>query len=184
MAGLTAQILSSPFFDALRTEKKLGYVVFANAFPILDTAGLVFIVQSPVASANTLHDEVRGFLADYAARGQSEWMRRPFTQHKNALVSRVMEEERQLSERSGRFWEEIDRDNAAFDTRKQIAAAINNTTLEDFQRFLRQRAGEPVRRELAVRAHGQGTPPAQDALAGEKPVTASLGPLNRRLLPG
>jgi secreted Zn-dependent insulinase-like peptidase len=183
MAGLTAQILSSPFFDALRTEKKLGYVVFANAFPILDTAGLVFIVQSPVASANTLHDEVRGFLADYAAQIKA-MDEATFTQHKQALVSRVMEEERQLSERSSRFWEEIDRDNSAFDTREQITSVINVTSLEDFQRFYDRVLVSPARRELAVRAHGQGTPPVEDPLAGEQPVNAPWVRLNRGLLPG
>ena len=109
-AGLAAQILSSPFFDVLRTEKKLGYVVFANAFPILDSAGLVFIVQSPVAAAPTLQREVGRFLSDYGDE-VGAMKEQEFAQHKRALISRIMEEERQLGERSARFWEEIDREN-------------------------------------------------------------------------
>ena len=54
----------------------------------------------------------------------------------------------------------------------------------DFQRFYNDGAGEPARRELAVRANGEGTPPAQDRLAGEQPVTAPWFRLHRDLLPG
>ncbi len=169
--GLLAQVLGSPFFDALRTEKKLGYVVFANAYPILDSAGAVFIVQSPVAGAVTLQSEVRGFLDGYreqlAGMGEAE-----LEQHKNALVARVLEEERQLSERSARFWEEIDRNNFAFDTREQLAEAIRGVSLAEFREFFDTVLTVRERRQLVVRAQGDGTPASTAQAPEEDTVTA------------
>ncbi len=184
-AGLMAQVLGSPFFDVLRTEKKLGYVVFANAYPILDSAGVVFILQSPVAGAAVLQAEVRAFLDAYAAR-LDELDVAEFEQHKRALVARVLEEERQLSERSGRFWEEIDRGNFAFDTRERLAQAVRGVTLEDFKGFYQRVAASQQRRQLAVRAEGTSAPGAGEPPRGERAVTPVWARNNRGyvLMPG
>jgi len=169
-AGLLAQVLGAPFFDALRTRKELGYVVFANAMPILDTPGVVFIVQSPVASAGTLQREVREFVAGYGsvvdAMGDEE-----FAQHRRALVARVLEDERQLGERSGRFWNEIDRGNFEFDTRERLADAIRATTLAEFKDFYARVAAGDQRRQLVVRTIGESTPAAAGSAA--TPATAT-----------
>jgi secreted Zn-dependent insulinase-like peptidase len=182
-AGLLAQVLGSPFFDALRTEKKLGYVVFANALPILDSAGVVFIVQSPVAGAGMLQDEVRGFLNGYreriAAMTEAE-----FAQHKKALTARVMEEERQLGERSDRFWSEIDRGNFEFDTRERLARAIAGTSIEAFRALYDAMLDDERRRQIAVRAQGADTPASPPRAGAERVVTPVWARENRELLPG
>ena len=49
--ALTAQIMKSGFFQQLRTEQQLGYVVSAFAWPQMDVPGLVMLIQSPVADA-------------------------------------------------------------------------------------------------------------------------------------
>ena len=183
-AGLLAQVVSSPFFDDLRTQKELGYVVSANALPILDTPGLVFIVQSPVAGAGTLQQEVRRFVADYAsvvdAMSEEE-----FAQHRRALVARVLEDERQLGERSDRFWNEIDRANFAFDTREKLVDAIRATSLAQFREFYAQVAAGDGRRQLVVRTLGEATPPVAPAAAvNERVVSPVWMRENRDLVPG
>jgi len=182
LAGLLVQVLDSPFFETLRTQKKLGYVVSASAYPILDTAGLVFLVQSPVASAATLQLEVRSFLDEHR-RAVERMDGDDFEQHKRALIARVMEEERQLGDRSERFWEEIDRGNLAFDTRERLAAAIESATIEELRAFYAAVLDGRNRRELAVRADGEATP-RTGPLPGEQPVTAAWTRRHRGLLPG
>ena len=167
----------------LRTEKKLGYVVFANAYPILDSAGLVFIVQSPVAGAPALQREVGQFLRAYGDE-LGAMTEQEFAQHKRALVSRIMEEERQLSERSARFWQEIDRENFAFDTRERLVSAIESTALDDFRHFYASVLVGAQSRELVVRATGQATPAQAHRPRGEQPVTAAWARRFRGLLPG
>ena len=49
--------------------------------------------------------------------------------HKRALIARVMEEERQLTERTDRYWREIDRENDRFDTRDKLVQAIRDASV-------------------------------------------------------
>jgi secreted Zn-dependent insulinase-like peptidase len=182
-AGLVAQVTASPFFDALRTEKELGYVVFANAMPILDTPGVVFIVQSPVADAATLQQEVQGFVAAFTDVVQ-QMEPATFEQHKRALVARVLEEERQLGERSDRLWHEIDRANFEFDTRERLVEAIRATSLQAFRDFYSSVAAGEARRQLVVRTRGERTPRATVVPVREQVVSPIWVRENRRLLPG
>ena len=47
LAALLGQIIEPPFFDVLRTERKLGYLVFATTMTMFEVPGLGFAVQSP-----------------------------------------------------------------------------------------------------------------------------------------
>ncbi|MFT5176553.1 MAG: insulysin [Gammaproteobacteria bacterium] len=178
-SALAAQILSSPFFDVLRTEKKLGYVVFANAYPVLDSAAMVFIVQSPVADALSLQHEVDAFLAGYEPQ-LAKTSGAEFEQHKAALIAQVMEAEPQLSERSSRFWNEIDRGNFAFDSRDKLTRAIRDLSFDAFQTFYRQVLVGKDRRAVTMRVHGRATPTATTTIpAHEQAVTAAWARSNR-----
>jgi secreted Zn-dependent insulinase-like peptidase len=182
-AALVAQVTASPFFDALRTEKELGYVVFANAMPILDTPGVVFIVQSPVADAATLQQEVQGFVTAFTDV-VTQMDEAAFEQHKRALIARVLEEERQLGERSDRFWHEIDRANFDFDTREGLVQAIRDTTLEAFRDFYLHVAAGEGRRQLVVRTRGNRAPRPAAVPVHEQLISPIWARENRRLLPG
>ncbi|MGV3590130.1 MAG: insulinase family protein, partial [Gammaproteobacteria bacterium] len=46
---LLATLLRTPFYDTLRTEQQLGYIVNAGTLPILKTNGLVMYIESPNA---------------------------------------------------------------------------------------------------------------------------------------
>jgi insulysin len=164
--GLLAQVLGAPFFDALRTQKKLGYVVSVSAYPVLDSAGVVFMLQSPVAGADMLQHEVLSFLDGFGER-ITALTQAELEQHKRALIARVMEEERQLSERSARWWEEIDRENFRFDTREKLRDAISEIGLEEFREFYATMLLDTGRRQLAIRVIGETTP-QRDASVPER----------------
>jgi secreted Zn-dependent insulinase-like peptidase len=185
-AALLAQLLSAPFFDELRTQKQLGYVVSVNAYPVLDSAGVVFMTQSAVAGAGMLQHEVLAFLERFGAR-IADLNEADLEQHKRALAARVMEEERQLSERSARWWEEIDRENLRFDTREQVRDAILAIGLTEFREFYSSVLLDAGRRQLAIRVIGQGIPdPAAAALrrSTERVVTPAWVRDHRDPLPG
>ena len=179
-AGLLSQVLSSPFFDRLRTERKLGYVVFANAYPVLDTAGLVFIAQSPTAPSAKLVDEMREFLDEHIAELEAMSVAE-LEDHKKALIARVMEEERQLTERTDRYWNEIDRKNLQFDTREKLVQAIRDASTASIIAFYRQVALDDARRQLIVGARGEKRGPS---VAPKGSVTAEALRGSRSLFPG
>ena len=160
LSALTSLITSSPMFDDLRTEKKLGYIVFANPMLILDVPALAFTVQSPNTSSVKLQTDMQAFLRGYAdsihAMSESE-----FAQHKLSLLARVLEDEHRLGERSRRYWTEIDRGNFAFDTRKKFADTIRDLSLSEFKAFYDRVLLNPDRRLITVLASGNNTPIAQ-----------------------
>ena len=131
---LLSQVLSSPYYERVRTENQLGYIVFATNYSFLEVPAIAFIVQSPVASVYQLETETQSFLKEYAenlnAMPNSE-----FNQHKAALLSRLFEKDNNLGEKSDRFWREVDRENFSFDTREKLSKEINKLSPETFSNF-------------------------------------------------
>lgn len=124
---LLAQILSSPFYEDIRTNRQLGYIVYATAFEILETPALGLVVQSPEATAEAIDQAVMEFAEGYADR-LAELTSERLAREKQAVISQLLQRDRQLSEVSGRYWREIDRGNTAFDSRERLADAIQKVT--------------------------------------------------------
>ncbi len=131
---LLSQILSSPYYERVRTENQLGYIVFATNYNFLEVPAIAFIVQSPVANVYQLERETQRFLTEYA-KNLNAMPVAEFEQHKAALLSRLFEKENNLGERSNRFWREIDRENVSFDTREKLSKEINDLSPDKFGEF-------------------------------------------------
>ncbi len=149
---LLAQVLESPFYFEIRTTKQLGYVVFASPLPIMDVPGLAFIVQSPTASASKLIEEIETFMMnfDVAKVSQDE-----FDAHKRALLTQILQTDKRLSERSNRYWTEIDSKEYNFDSREQLAAALSAIKLDEFQAFYTGLLLEKPGSRLIVQTNGE-----------------------------
>ncbi len=151
--ALTAQILATPFYNDLRTEKQLGYVVFATAMPLLEVPGLAFVVQSPTTGPIALENYVRGFISGYAesiARLSEE----AFNKHKQALLARILEKDKRLLTRTNRYWTELDREYYQFDSREQMATAVRQINKRGFEEFYARLLLGKNRKILVVRATG------------------------------
>jgi insulysin len=151
--ALLMNLMGPAFFEALRTEKELGYIVFASPMSILERPGIAFVVQSPIADPAALQNHIEAFLDEYGSR-IAELDQATFEQHKAALLGNLLEADTKLDDRTDRYWNELDRGHYKFDLRENIAAAIKNVTLADlkasYERLLR--GGESKR--LIVRAAG------------------------------
>ncbi|MDH3714541.1 MAG: insulinase family protein [Gammaproteobacteria bacterium] len=151
---LTAHVLSAPFYGDLRTDKQLGYVVYVTAFPLLEAPGIAFVIESPTTEPNELEAHVQRFVTSYAETiaqmGDSE-----FANHKRGLLTRITEDEQQLSERSDRYWREIDRNNYDFDSREQLADASRRIDKDEFVAFYRKFLSGDTGKRLVVRAIGK-----------------------------
>ncbi|WP_250657718.1 insulinase family protein [Alkalimarinus coralli] len=131
---LLSQILSSPYYERIRTENQLGYIVFATNYSFLEVPAIGFIVQSPVATASQLEEETQQFLNEYTMQLETI-SQKEFDQHKAALLSRLFEKDNTLGEKSDRLWREIDRENYSFDTRKKLSKEINRLSPKNFTAF-------------------------------------------------
>ncbi len=121
--GLLAQVISSPFYQELRTNQQLGYLVFASPMPFLEVPGMAFVVQSPVAGPLQLEDRIATFVQQYReelmAMSDEELER-----HKSGLISRILEQSRTLSDETERLWTDIRFSHYDFDSPDQLADAV------------------------------------------------------------
>ena len=159
---LLAQIISSPFYEEIRTNRQLGYLVYATPFEILETPALGFVVQSPTASQEEIDQAVQEFAEAFESQlaGLDD---ASLQREKQAVISKLLERDRQLGDVSGRYWREIDRNASGFDSREKLAQAIQSVTRAELVQTFRQAVLE---REQALRVvTGQGDANADGSLS-------------------
>jgi len=164
--GLLAEYLESPFFEKLRTEEKLGYIVFASTMPLLDAPALAFTVQSPSANPQQLQRHIDDFLAHQSER-IAQLTEDDLARLQASLRSRLLAQDQTLQDRAERYWVEIDRDNTAFDTREQLAQAVSEITLSEFIAAYQNDIIAQDKRRLIVRSTGQAHEALSVAPGGE-----------------
>jgi insulysin len=129
--ALSAQIISADYFEDLRTEQQLGYIVSAFNWPLFDVPGLAFLVQSPKVSADALQTATQSFLEQMAAEGAVTVEQ--FERHKTALLKDIQQPHKNITEQSEYFWQEIARRELDFGSRDRIAAAVQSITFAQWQ---------------------------------------------------
>ncbi len=132
--GLAGHILGAPYFNELRTERQLGYVVSAAPAVLRRTPGLAFLVQSPVADTGTLVDTTIDFLTRYRAT-LAAMPAAEFDAHKQGLLTKLLEKDKNLAARSGRYWSDLDLGFTDFDSRERIANEIRAIDQAAFTTF-------------------------------------------------
>ena len=169
---LLAQIISSPFYEDIRTTRQLGYIVYATPFEMLETPALGFVVQSPTASQNEIDLAVREFTKGFE-KTLSNLDGKRLEREKQAVISSLLERDRQLSEISGRYWREIDRGSGNFDSREKLAKAVKAVSLEELKTTFTDAV---LNRGRALRAvtGGEGLRPdaARELILKQPPVPA------------
>ena len=128
---LLQQIIRSPFFNELRTERQLGYIVFATSLTLKDVPGTLLVVQSPTATIDTLVDEVHGFLQRFADQLPVE-----LELHKQAVLTQLRESPQNLNEQGERYWQEILAEALKFDRRDKLIATVDGISAEAFNKYL------------------------------------------------
>ena len=131
---LLGALIQTPYYQALRTQAQLGYIVQAFAFNILDTPALGFVVQSNNHSVDDIVKRTQVFLDGYQ-NILAELPDETFSATKAGLIAQLTQEDKQLGDLAGRYWAELDREAYGFDTRERLVAAIrqlDKTTLAQY----------------------------------------------------
>ncbi len=151
--GLLAQIIATPFYQELRTEQQLGYVVFASASPMRDVPGVMMAIQSPNTSPASLEMRVREFLTEFE-QTLHDMPQAEVERQRRALVSRLLERPQTLTEQTERYWSDITEKRTKFDTRQRLAETIGELGIEDIRATFAREILGPERRRLVVAALG------------------------------
>jgi insulysin len=160
--ALDAQILGAAFFNELRTEKQLGYVTFAQNYPLYRVPGVVFAVQSPVAAPRGLAAAFEEFLAGQR-KTANELDEATFARHRQSLAERLREKPKSLAEASQRLWAEITIGALDFGDRERIAAAVEHVSREEWEQHFSAQIAVPDRRGVWFWSEGSAHPDANDA---------------------
>lgn len=128
---LTAHIIKTGFFQQLRTEQQLGYVVSAFSWPQLDVPGLVLLIQSPSASAPEVTDAIEAYMDGVVDSLDEE----QFLRYRKSLVAEILRPDKNLWERAEFYWQSIAKKEFDFDGRQQLAEAVRGLTLEEWRAY-------------------------------------------------
>ena len=173
--SLLGQILSAPYYQRLRTEEQLGYVVFATQYPQQTVPGLAFIVQSPQASPQDIVDSSLRFFADFEAT-LANMSDAEFSSYRQGLKTLLLEKPKNMGEKFTRFWRDVEVQRSGFDTNEAIAAEVEKLTLDDIRALYQNALLEKGRPWILVTQGG----PLQDWAALE---SLSRPGLNRFTVP-
>lgn len=134
--AMTTQALKSDFFQELRTQQQLGYIVFATGLPLQRVPGMAFLVQAPRHSAAHVYDAIQAFLSNFAERDDLTplW----FDRQRAALISDIVERPKNSSEQARRFWGALALGDTDFARRERLLAAVKALTLEEWLVFYRR----------------------------------------------
>jgi len=126
---LLAQMISGPFYEQIRTQQQLGYVVYASSYEVLEAPAIGFVVQSPSATPTEIENAVNQFFETYRKTLEAV-TEEQLEREKAAVISGLLEQDKTLAQRSSRYWNEIDVGNADFDSDRQLADAVKNVDLK------------------------------------------------------
>ena len=153
-SGLAGQLLRSAYFSSLRTDQQLGYVVSAGARRLDKRGGNLFLVQSPVASAVAVTDASLSFMQQYI----DAWPKlsgAEFSQQKSGLINRLTESDKNLGERSQRYWQDIYDEHYTLDSREQIAREVGKLSKRDMLAFFKDLQRRLKEQSLLIYSSGK-----------------------------
>ena len=168
--ALLAQAAGNRFFHELRTEREIGYIVFATRFPLLDVPGLALVIQSPSTPPEALRREVDAFIHRFGGTLR-DMPQAVFERHRAAVEGALREAETRLDDRTERYWHEIDREHYGFDRRERLLEAVRAIGRDDLADAWRDLvADRGAARGLVVAVSSREPAASGQAFPGVEPV--------------
>jgi secreted Zn-dependent insulinase-like peptidase len=121
-------------------------------------------VQSPSAGVAHIENAVIEFLQDYLAQWDA-MTEAAFEQQKAGLMTRLLEKDKNLNQRSQRYWQNLAEENYRFDTNQQIAELVNALTKAEMKAFLGDVSTRVMNRRLLIFSDGAFKAEARAATA-------------------
>lgn len=130
--SVLVQWLDTPFYQRLRTEEQLGYIVNAGYSPLLEAPGIGLIVQSPDVDSGTIAERMDAFM-DAAEERLNALSNDELAAHRQAVHDRLRQRDTSLQGMANRFWQATALDEVRFDRREQLAALALDVSVEELQ---------------------------------------------------
>lgn len=146
--------LQDAYYQSLRTQQQLGYIVWAGMGQTRKTLNLTFLVQSGAYSADVLLERTEQFLPRFIA----EFKAMPdaaFEGYRSAVIQAKLERDHNLSEAARRlFWVAFQNDGK-WDYVSEDIRAVEALKRADVERILERVIAGDLRRRLVIRLTGK-----------------------------
>ncbi|WON76014.1 pitrilysin [Serratia sp. UGAL515B_01] len=169
-SSLLGQIIQPWFYSQLRTQEQLGYAVFAFAEPVGRQWGIAFLLQSNSKQPAYLYQRYQDFYQNTEKRLR-EISDSDFTQYKQAMINQLKQRPQTLREEAGRFSNDFDRGNFAFDTREKLIAQVEALTPSKLADYFHHAVIQPQGLAVLSQVSGNNQEKADFATPGEGWVT-------------
>lgn len=130
--SVIAQWLDTPFYQQLRTEQQLGYIVNAGYSPLLEAPGITLVVQSPDVDSETIAERMDTFLEE-ANQRLDQLSDEELASYRQAVHDQLRQRDTSLSGMANRYWQATALEEVRFDRRDQLAELVLNVSLEDIK---------------------------------------------------
>lgn len=111
---IVMQYLDEPFYNELRTNQQLGYVVWTYPQICRNVIGNVFLIQGTKHSCEYLVARINDFLIEFRAKIK-ELSNDEFETQKSAVLTAIQEKDLNLKDERYRFMMEFDSHQHVFD---------------------------------------------------------------------
>jgi hypothetical protein len=106
LVELLAESIDQSFYNSLRTQQQLGYIVYSGVRSREGVYSLTLTVQSAVADGAELSRRVEAFIENTVA-AIGDISDDDLESYKEGLAVRKLEPDQRLTDQAGRFWTEI-----------------------------------------------------------------------------
>ena len=89
------------------------------------------------SGADHLEQATRSFIEDYLSKLES-MEDSAFSQHKEGLINNLLQKDKNLTQRSRRYWSDLKKENLDFNTRELLAAEIDNLNISEIKTYLEE----------------------------------------------
>lgn len=128
--AVLGKLLETPFYQRLRTEQQLGYVVNAGYSPLLYAPGISMLVQSPSTPSAELRQYIDAFL-NGVPQMLSNLEEEDLAAWRQAVHDELLVRDTSLSARTSRLWGALSWGDLMFDHRQRLAAAALEVSADD-----------------------------------------------------
>ncbi|WP_457943797.1 insulinase family protein [Vreelandella alkaliphila] len=130
--SVLAQWLDTPFYQQLRTEEQLGYIVNAGYSPLLEAPGIALVVQSPDVDSSMIAERMDAFMAAAGER-LNTLTEEALAPHRQAVHSRLTQRDTSLQGMANRYWQATALEDVHFDRREQLATLALDVSVQELQ---------------------------------------------------
>lgn len=130
--SVIAQWLETPFYQKLRTEEQLGYIVNAGYSPLLEAPGIALLVQSPDVDSETVAEHMDTFLEN-AGQALEQLDDEALAPYRRAVHDRLRQRDTSLAGMANRYWQATALSDIRFDRQETLANLALEVSVEDIQ---------------------------------------------------